>query len=266
LQTWHHDKPGVDYLQVTERLCISGRLVGWDLTAHLTQIRSYRASNTKVINYFERISGNNFIPLMQWHCKLGHSPNGQHKNHASVPPLSPRLLSAISRWTEARQFPLSFLLSFVHQTCHVNNSSDTSTGTSKRAEFESSLQTAQLAPETSIGRPRQSTPLVVTSRKITQKINPPSSTHKMAIVTTTTVLRPFFRDYPGEPVPEENFWTLWCKGRLTETDSPTIQLGATPSGLTTANLCHPHIFYRPDALPATQPTVSKHWRQLAHSD
>jgi len=26
------------------------------------------------------------------------------------------------------------------------------------------------------------------------------------------------------------------------------------------------IFYRPDALPATQPTVSKHWRQLAHSD
>jgi len=31
---------------------------------------------------------------------------------------------------------------------------------------------------------------------------------------TTTVLWPFFRDQPGEPVPEENFWTLWCKGRL----------------------------------------------------
>jgi len=28
------------------------------------------------------------------------------------------------------------------------------------------------------------------------------------------VLRPFFRDYPGEMVPEEEiFWTLWCKGR-----------------------------------------------------
>jgi len=27
---------------------------------------------------------------------------------------------------------------------------------------------------------------------------------------TTTVLRPFFWDHPGEPVPEENFWTLWC--------------------------------------------------------
>jgi len=39
---------------------------------------------------------------------------------------------------------------------------------------------------------------------------------------TTTVLQPFFRDYPGEPVPEENFWTLWCKGRLTEADTLTI--------------------------------------------
>ena len=31
---------------------------------------------------------------------------------------------------------------------------------------------------------------------------------------TTTVLRPYFRDHPGELVPEEIFWTLWCKGRL----------------------------------------------------
>jgi len=37
-----------------------------------------------------------------------------------------------------------------------------------------------------------------------------------------------FRDHPGEPVPEENFWTLWCKGRLTEADTPTIWLGANP--------------------------------------
>jgi len=28
----------------------------------------------------------------------------------------------------------------------------------------------------------------------------------------------------------------------------------------------PHIFYGPDALTAAQPIVSKHWRQLAHSD
>jgi len=45
-----------------------------------------------------------------------------------------------------------------------------------------------------------------------------------------------FRDHPGELMPEKNFWTLWCKGRLTEADTQTIQLGATPSGLTSADL------------------------------
>ena len=60
--------------------------------------------------------------------------------------------------------------------------------------------------------------------------------------TTTTVLRPFFWNHPGEPVPEDNLWTLWCKGRLTEADTPTIRLGATPSGLTIAHLHHPPFF------------------------
>ena len=46
---------------------------------------------------------------------------------------------------------------------------------------------------------------------------------------TTTILWPFFRDHPGEPVTEENFWTLWCKGRLTEADTPTIWLEHHPS-------------------------------------
>ena len=77
--------------------------------------------------------------------------------------------------------------------------------------------------------------------------------------TTTTVLRPFVRDHPGEPVPEESFWTLWCKGRLTEADTPagrrSIRTNQCPS------LPSP-IFYRPDALPAAQQTASKHWRQL----
>jgi len=71
---------------------------------------------------------------------------------------------------------------------------------------------------------------------------------------TTTILRPFFRDHPGEPVPEENFWTLWYKGRLTEADILTIQLGATPSGLTSAYLHHPPIFFtgRMPFLPPNQ--------------
>jgi len=70
--------------------------------------------------------------------------------------------------------------------------------------------------------------------------------------TITTVLRPFFRDHPGELVPEENFWISWCKGRLTDVDTPTIRLGATPSGLSSAHLHHSPIFYMPDALPAAQ--------------
>ena len=59
---------------------------------------------------------------------------------------------------------------------------------------------------------------------------------------TTTVLRLFFWDHSGEPLPEENSWTLWCKGRLTEADTPTIRLCATQSGLTSAYLHHPPFF------------------------
>jgi len=72
--------------------------------------------------------------------------------------------------------------------------------------------------------------------------------------TNTTVLRSFFWDNLGEPVPEENFWTLWCKGRLTEADTPTIRLGATPSGLTSAHIHHPPIFFtgRMPFLPPNQ--------------
>jgi len=70
---------------------------------------------------------------------------------------------------------------------------------------------------------------------------------------TTTVLRPFFWDHPHEPVPEQNFWTLWCKGRLTEADTTTIRLGVTPSGLTSANLHHPPIFLQAGC-PSGRPT------------
>jgi len=69
---------------------------------------------------------------------------------------------------------------------------------------------------------------------------------------TTTVLRPIFWDHLGEPVPEENFCTLQCKGRLTEADIPTIRLGATPSRLTSAHLHHPPIFFR-GQMPFLQP-------------
>jgi len=64
-----------------------------------------------------------------------------------------------------------------------------------------------------------------------------------------------FQDHPGEPVPEENFWTLWCKGRLTEADTPTIRLGTTPSGLTSAHLHHPQYFSQAGC-PSCHPTNS----------
>jgi len=32
-----------------------------------------------------------------------------------------------------------------------------------------------------------------------------TNTKTILTTTTTTVLQPFFRDHPGEPVPEENF-------------------------------------------------------------
>jgi len=66
---------------------------------------------------------------------------------------------------------------------------------------------------------------------------------------------PFSRDHLGEPVPEENFWTSWCKGRLTEADTPTIWLGATPSGLASAHLHHPPIFLQVGC-PSCHPTNS----------
>jgi len=98
------------------------------------------------------------------------------------------------------------------------------------------------------------------------RVTGPIRTATTRTTTTTTVLWPFFLDHPGEPVLEQNFCTLWCKGRLTQADTQTIRLGATPSRLTSAHLHHPPFFYRLDALPAAQPTVSKHCRQLAHLD
>ena len=72
---------------------------------------------------------------------------------------------------------------------------------------------------------------------------------------TTTILWPFFRNHPGEPVPEKNFWTLWCKGRLTDADTLTIRLGATPSGLTSAHFHHPPYFLQAGC-PSCRPTNS----------
>ena len=55
--------------------------------------------------------------------------------------------------------------------------------------------------------------------------------------------QPFHGPFSGTvPVLEENFWTLWCKGRLTETGTSIIRMGATPSRLSSAHLHHPLFF------------------------
>jgi len=76
-----------------------------------------------------------------------------------------------------------------------------------------------------------------------------------AVPHTTTILQPFFRDHPGEPVQEDNFWALWCKERLTEAHTLTIWLGDTPSRLTSAYLHHPPFFLQAGC-PSCRPTNS----------
>jgi len=79
------------------------------------------------------------------------------------------------------------------------------------------------------------------------------NTHK-----DTTILRPFFPDYLGEPVPEEKLLDFMVQGKINRgrhTDHPA------GCHFIRTNQCPPPpspIFYRPDALSVAQPTVSKH--------
>jgi len=85
--------------------------------------------------------------------------------------------------------------------------------------------------------------------------------------THTTVLQPFFCDNPVWAGARRKLLDFMVQGEINRgrhTDHPagchsirTNQCPPPPS---------PIFFYGPDALPAAQPTVSKHWRQLVHSD
>jgi len=49
------------------------------------------------------------------------------------------------------------------------------------------------------------------------------------------------------------------QGKIMEAEAPTARVGATPTGLMAPPPPQlPKVFYRPDALPAAQPTASKH--------
>jgi len=49
------------------------------------------------------------------------------------------------------------------------------------------------------------------------------------------------------------------QGKIMEAEALTVRVGTTPTGLTAPPPPQPSkVFYRPDALPAAQPTASKH--------
>ena len=80
--------------------------------------------------------------------------------------------------------------------------------------------------------------------------------------TNTTVLRPFFPGPPRWAGARRELLDFMVQGKINRgrhTDHPaghhTIRTNQCPPP------SPPHIFCRPDALRAAQPTVSKHWRQ-----
>jgi len=59
--------------------------------------------------------------------------------------------------------------------------------------------------------------------------------------------------------PPAVFWIFMEHGKTMEAEVPSVRVGATPTGLTAPpTTLPPKVFYRPDALPAAQPTASKH--------
>jgi len=87
-----------------------------------------------------------------------------------------------------------------------------------------------------------------------------SPEQRNSTITQAPIQQPFVRDYPGEPVPEGK--TNLDLNEATDSEWQWHQLGhmqvstslQTDNHASTPQLC----FYRPDALPAAQPTASKH--------
>ena len=86
---------------------------------------------------------------------------------------------------------------------------------------------------------------------------------------THTRLTAFFRDYPGELVPERQkpIWILLKQETVSGSGiSWAICKSAPQSRQITTPAPHHSVFYRPDALLVTQPTLSKHWRPVQPID
>ena len=89
------------------------------------------------------------------------------------------------------------------------------------------------------------------------------------MVHTHTHTRPFNGPFPVLPGwagtrKEKPIWILLKQERVSGSGiSWAICKSAPRSSQITIPTPHHSVFYRPDALPATQPTASKHWRQFS---
>ena len=85
-------------------------------------------------------------------------------------------------------------------------------------------------------------------------------THTHTRKHTRTCLTALFQVYPGEPVPEAKpIWILLKQETVRGNGiSWALCKSAPRSRQITTPAPHHSVFYRPDALPAAQPTASKH--------
>ena len=77
----------------------------------------------------------------------------------------------------------------------------------------------------------------------------------------TTFLTSIFQQDPGKPVPEwRRSGFCWSRSDGGGGDNCSYKTCKAPVKSSPPTNQHP-VFYRPDALPVAQPTVSKHWRE-----
>jgi len=84
--------------------------------------------------------------------------------------------------------------------------------------------------------------------------------------THTSIYGPldFVQDYPGEPVPKP-VWILLKQETVSGNGISWAMCKSAPCPRQiTMPAPHHSVFYKPDAIPAAQPTASKHWRQFSH--
>ena len=102
---------------------------------------------------------------------------------------------------------------------------------------------------------RQKHPFCISSYNTHTHIHTPTHTH-----TRLTALFPGLPGWAGtRKVNQSGFY--WSKRQCDRGISWAICKSAPRSRQITTPAPHHSVFHRPDALPATQPTASKHWRQ-----